>query len=107
MKIRRPPPQRARPVSHCDVADAHVNVAYALTLDHHWEEARSHYQRALVADSSSDAARKGLHEVQARAGKRTDVPADKQIELTAATEEEGDPGAVQATLPPRQPASGR
>jgi Tfp pilus assembly protein PilF len=93
--------------AHCDVADAHVNVAYALGLDRHWEQARSHYQRALAADSSSDAARKGLHEVQVHAGKRGEVPADQQIELTSATDEEADAGAVEATLPPRKPASGR
>lgn len=93
--------------AHCDVADAHVNVAYALSLDRHWEESRSHYQRALAADSSSDAARKGLHDVQAQAGKKAEVSADRQIELTSATEDEADAGAVQATLPPRRPASNR
>ncbi len=29
----------------CSAADAYVNVAFALTLDRRWQEARSHYQR--------------------------------------------------------------
>jgi Tfp pilus assembly protein PilF len=49
----------------CSEADAHVNLAFALTLDKHWAEARQHYELALAADSSSEHAKKGLEELKA------------------------------------------
>lgn len=93
--------------ANCDVADAHVNVAYALSLDGHWDEARSHYQRALAADTACESARKGLHEVttlqaQARGGRpASTATADSMLELTSATNTPADPNATQAVLPAR------
>jgi Tfp pilus assembly protein PilF len=55
----------------CNDADARVNLAFALTLQKSWAEARVQYQRALALDPSSAAARKGLRDldlVVARAG---------------------------------------
>jgi Flp pilus assembly protein TadD len=47
----------------CTEADAHTNLAYALTLERCWPEARQHYERALAVDSSSTTARRGLKEL--------------------------------------------
>jgi Flp pilus assembly protein TadD len=47
----------------CTEADAQANLAYALTLENHWLEAWACYQRALVADPSSTASRRGLEEL--------------------------------------------
>lgn len=47
----------------CKEADAEINLAFALTLEKHWVEARHWYQKALAADASSTAARKGLQEL--------------------------------------------
>jgi Tfp pilus assembly protein PilF len=47
----------------CEDADAQVNLAFALTLEQHWPEARLHYQQALRLDPSSAPARKGLKEL--------------------------------------------
>jgi Tfp pilus assembly protein PilF len=48
----------------CDEADAHVNLAFALTLQKSWTAARAEYQAALAADPSSAAAKKGLHDLE-------------------------------------------
>jgi tetratricopeptide (TPR) repeat protein len=48
----------------CSDADAQVNLAFALTLEHHWPEACQHYQQALEMEPSSVPAKKGLHELQ-------------------------------------------
>ena len=48
----------------CRDADAHVNLAFALTLDRHWPEARQQYQQALQAEPSSVPAKKGLQELE-------------------------------------------
>jgi Tfp pilus assembly protein PilF len=47
----------------CKEADAQANLAFALTLDRHWAEARTHYEYALAEDNSSDHAKKGLDEL--------------------------------------------
>lgn len=49
----------------CDEADAHVNLAFVLTLERSWPEARAHYERALALRPSLAAAQKGLEEVSA------------------------------------------
>ncbi|MDE3158590.1 MAG: tetratricopeptide repeat protein, partial [Acidobacteriota bacterium] len=48
----------------CSEADAQINLAFALTLENKWAEARKRYQMALAADASSAAARKGLQELE-------------------------------------------
>jgi Tfp pilus assembly protein PilF len=47
----------------CDDAAARVNLAFALTLERNWPEARQQYQAALRIDSSSVAAQNGLREL--------------------------------------------
>jgi Tfp pilus assembly protein PilF len=56
----------------CSEADAHINLAFHLTLENCWDDARKHYERALTVEPSSGVARKGLDElnkVAARADK--------------------------------------
>ncbi len=48
-----------------DEADARANLAFALTLEKDWPEARAQYERALTADPSSSSAKKGLQELNA------------------------------------------
>jgi Tfp pilus assembly protein PilF len=52
----------------CTEAEGQVNLAYVLTLEKHWAEARQHYERALALDASSVAAQKGLQELDAVGG---------------------------------------
>lgn len=54
-------------------ADAHVNLAFVLTLECYWPEARSHYERALQADPNSSAARKGLDKLNSLLAKAEPV----------------------------------
>lgn len=44
-------------------AEAHLNLAFALTLDRHWEEARAQYELALSANPSLEQAKNGLREL--------------------------------------------
>src|SRR5262249_39428877 len=46
-----------------DEADARVNLAFALTLQQAWPQARAEYARALTADPSSAPAKRGLEEL--------------------------------------------
>jgi Tfp pilus assembly protein PilF len=48
----------------CKPSDAYVNVAFALTLDREWEEARLQYQHALAVDPSSQPAHDGLRNLE-------------------------------------------
>jgi Tfp pilus assembly protein PilF len=48
----------------CSEAEAHSNLAFGLTLEGCWPEARQHYEAALTADPSSEPAMKGLRELQ-------------------------------------------
>jgi Tfp pilus assembly protein PilF len=63
----------------CDEADARVNLAFALTLKKAWPEARAEYQRALAADPSSAAAKKGLQDLEAVMAKA--APAQEESPL--------------------------
>lgn len=67
----------------CDDADAHVNLAFALTLQKAWPEARAQYERALAADPSSAAAKKGLQELDAVVAKAARPGAAKEAPATA------------------------
>ena len=49
----------------CTPADAHLNLAFVLTVARRWPEAREHYHRALDADPSSEIARGRLRELEA------------------------------------------
>lgn len=44
----------------CPDAEAHANLAFVLTLNHRWDEARWQYEAALAADPNSTAALAGL-----------------------------------------------
>jgi tetratricopeptide (TPR) repeat protein len=45
------------------VADAHNNVAFALSMDQKWDHARQHYQLALAAEPGSAVTRSRLEEL--------------------------------------------
>lgn len=47
----------------CTEADAHINVAFSLTLERAFLEARRHYEKALELQPKSERARKGLGEL--------------------------------------------
>jgi Flp pilus assembly protein TadD len=53
----------------CSEADAQANLAYALTLERRWAEARTCYERALAADPSATFPKKGLQELNHLAAK--------------------------------------
>jgi tetratricopeptide (TPR) repeat protein len=53
----------------CDEVDAHVNVAFVLTLERYWPEARTHYEQALALQPASTTAKKGLEELNALVAK--------------------------------------
>jgi Flp pilus assembly protein TadD len=50
----------------CSEADAHSNLAFALTLDSSWKEAQQHFVRAQELDPASSPAQKGLRAVSAQ-----------------------------------------
>ena len=61
----------------CSEADAEQNVAFALTLESRWDEARRHYKLALLADPGSESASQGLQDLNSlivRAGRESMVP---------------------------------
>ncbi len=60
----------------CDDADAHVNLAFALTLKKAWPEARREYETALAIDPASAAAKKGLQGLEAVMAKAAEAPAE-------------------------------
>src|SRR5262249_48296932 len=47
----------------CTETEAQTNLAFALTLEERWADARKHYNYALAQDSSSPQAQKGLNEL--------------------------------------------
>jgi Tfp pilus assembly protein PilF len=53
----------------CTEVDAQTNLAYALTLERRWAEARVCYERALAIDPSSTTSKKGLQELHSLIGK--------------------------------------
>ncbi|MCI0457426.1 MAG: tetratricopeptide repeat protein [Gemmataceae bacterium] len=53
----------------CDEADARSNLAFVLTLQKRWPEARLEYEQALAVAPRSTKARRGLEELNAAAAK--------------------------------------
>src|SRR5262249_1772758 len=58
-----------------DPARAHMNLAFALTMDRRFEPARAEYQRALALDPSSQLARARLGQLNALLAKLEPTPA--------------------------------
>jgi Tfp pilus assembly protein PilF len=54
----------------CTESEAQVNLAYAMTIDQHWSDARYHYQHAVALDNSSTHAKEGLKELDSFLAKR-------------------------------------
>jgi Tfp pilus assembly protein PilF len=59
-------------------ADAHVNVAFALTLEKAFPQARAQYEKALTLDPSSAAAREGLRNLEVVVTKLAQADAAKE-----------------------------
>lgn len=53
----------------CSASAAHNNLAFALSLDSRWDEAREQYRLALAADPASEPARSRLRELNALAAR--------------------------------------
>jgi Tfp pilus assembly protein PilF len=53
----------------CDAAQARSNLAFVMTLDHRWDEARENYELALDANPDSDTAKSGLASLEALTAK--------------------------------------
>jgi Tfp pilus assembly protein PilF len=53
----------------CSEAEAHANVALALSLAERWDEARAHYRRALALDPNLKPAQQGAASLETVAGK--------------------------------------
>lgn len=53
----------------CTDAEARLNVAFAMTLEQRWDDARRQYEQALAADPGCVGARKGMSELTAAAAK--------------------------------------
>jgi tetratricopeptide (TPR) repeat protein len=87
----------------CDEADAHVNVAFALTLERHWSDAQAHYQCALAADPSSAAATRGLRELNALVA-RASAGREHPAGMTPAP---SPPAAGEVASWPAEPAAGQ
>jgi Flp pilus assembly protein TadD len=58
----------------CSEVDAQTNLAYVLTLEKAWSEARRHYEYALSLDASSTTAQKGIHELDRLVAKVAPAP---------------------------------
>jgi Tfp pilus assembly protein PilF len=71
----------------CGDAEARCNLAFALTLEQRWPEARAQYERALALAPSSAAARKGL----------------QQLDALIARAESAEPPGAAAAAPPADP----
>src|SRR5579884_1035031 len=77
----------------CRDADAHVNLAFALTLERHWPEARQHYQQALQSDPSSVPAKKGLQELEHVLARMDATDQGRSLTTAAENRLHGDAGA--------------
>jgi Flp pilus assembly protein TadD len=66
----------------CTESDALVNLAFVLTLDRRWSEARKHYETALAKDSASERAQKGLEELNSLVSKAQTAAEDSGAEGT-------------------------
>jgi tetratricopeptide (TPR) repeat protein len=47
----------------CSEQDAHLNVAFGLTLEQAWDEARGHYRKVLEGNPACTEAKKGMLEI--------------------------------------------
>ncbi len=67
----------------CSKADAHCNLAYAMTLDQSFDKAIKHYQLALNADPNSEVANQGLHAARTLSAKATGATPVDGVGVTA------------------------
>jgi tetratricopeptide (TPR) repeat protein len=103
--------------SGSEPAQAHLNLAFALTMEQRWESAREHYQRALVLDPASQLAKDRLGQLNALVAKMesrrdvtrqdphvlatsADVPPSGRDVLRANAPAMATTGPLEATRPP-------
>lgn len=77
----------------CHEADAHVNLAFALTLERQWPEAHQQYQQALQAEPSSVSAKKGLQELEHLLVRMDATEPGRSLSTAAEKRLHGDAGA--------------
>ena len=63
----------------CNAADARSNLAFVMTLNHRWDDAREQYELALDANPDSAAAQSGLENLEAVVAKAS--PSAGSIDL--------------------------
>jgi tetratricopeptide (TPR) repeat protein len=68
----------------CSEQDAHLNVAFGLTLEQAWDEARAHYRMVLEANPKCGDAKKGLLEIDTLTA-RLEQPAPAVVPTGAIT----------------------
>jgi tetratricopeptide (TPR) repeat protein len=94
-----------------DTAEAHCNLAFALTMDRQWQGAREHYKLALAAKPSSKTIQPRLQQLDALVARlepdRSGATRDKDIKLSSAPSTiptpTGKPTAAQPQSPARKP----
>jgi hypothetical protein len=101
--------------SGCDEADARENVAFVLTTERHWDEARGQYRLALQARPASESAQSRLKQLDTLVAKvenpRRPVATRDHALLPASASGRGTPTpalpAAGGTAPAAGAASGR
>lgn len=80
----------------CDHVDSLMNMAFAKTLDGHWDDARHNYQLALAHDPASDDVKKALNNLDGTMARLQD-----RIDRTAAIAEPLTESATIVSRPPQ------
>ena len=86
----------------CDEAGARCNLAFAMTLEERWQEARQQYELALAANPNASTAKKGLAALEAHAPKDYSQPRPAPVNVAS------QPAQLQLSQGelPRQPVHG-
>lgn len=84
----------------CKEADARANLAFVLTLDRRWDEAREHYALALEADPRSETAKTGLEKLNGIVAKAAETPS--QVALASYEEPAAQEDATDSSREPRR-----
>lgn len=80
----------------CPEAEARANLAFVLTLNHRWEEARGQYELALQSNPQSPAAKAGMESLTGIVAKANPAPELTQVGYELPT---ADSGGTQVTRP--------
>lgn len=93
----------------CDESDARTNLAFVMTMNHRWVEAREQYELALDANPDAAAARSGLEKLDAlvaklppRSEKVTQVAYDRSHQESREKEDSEDDDRQKRSAAPRR-----